>query len=465
MVSGPQPFNLLRWFSLVSFAVIAVVAIGLAIAASRYAVTESLERDALLTAHFIQALTEGEIRHAKFGEGVTMGEFLDFRESGEQLGVEPMNLARVRREFFDHITTLPDVLQANVFALDRTIVWSTIPELIGRRLVGREELEEVFRTRQHVAHAHTQVEGGRTEEQFISNPDGLYFENYIPLKDHAGNVVSVVEIYKVPADLIERMDRAYVLLWAAAGAAGAFIYFGLFWIVSRGAKLLATQQRQLIENETLVALGEMSSAVAHGLRNPLAAIRTSAELALDMDCSPVRKNVEDIVRQVDRLSRWVRDLLLCSSQLNDEHEAVDVIGTLSEVLSGFEAQMAKAAIQLEWSPKPAPMVVSQPVLLKQALNSVLANALEAMPRGGYLRVKVVEDERHRRLALNIADTGGGMSAEQLERAFKPFYSTKRGGLGVGLSLVKRIMERFGGNVTLSSREHVGTNVCLSFKVA
>lgn len=136
-----------------------------------------------------------------------MGEFLDFRETGEQLGVEPMNLARVRREFFDHITTLPDVLQANVFALDRTIVWSTIPELIGRRLLGGEELEEV-------------------------------------------------------------------------------------------------------------------------------------------------------------LSKWVRDLLLCSSQLNDEHEAVDVIGTLSEVLSGFEAQMAKAAIQLEWAPKPAPMVVSQPVLLK-----------------------------------------------------------------------------------------------------
>lgn len=53
MASGPQPFNLLRWFSLVSFAVIAVVAIGLAIAASRYAVTESLERNALLTAHFI----------------------------------------------------------------------------------------------------------------------------------------------------------------------------------------------------------------------------------------------------------------------------------------------------------------------------------------------------------------------------------------------------------------------------
>ncbi|MNR69386.1 Sensor protein ZraS [compost metagenome] len=58
-----------------------------------------------------------------------------------------------------------------------------------------------------------------------------------------------------------------------------------------------------------------------------------------------------------------------------------------------------------------------------------------------------------------------MSEQQLSMAFKPFYSTKRGGLGVGLSLVRRIMERFGGEVRVTSREHVGTNVCLLFRGA
>lgn len=465
MVSGPQPFNLLRWFSLVSFGLIAAVAVSLAISATRYAVVESIERDALLTAQFIRALTEGEIRHANFGPGVTMGEFLDSREDGSADGIDRLHLERVRREFFDHVSSLPDALQTNIFAPDRTIVWSTNPELVGRRLLDREELEQAFEVKTHVAHAHWRVEGGRTEQQFIRSPQGLYFENYIPLTDNAGNVVSVVEIYKEPADLIARMERAYLLLWLAAGLGGGLIYLGLFWIVRRASRLLAAQQHQLIENETLVALGEMSSAVAHGLRNPLAAIRTSAELALDLDCSPARKNIHDIVLQVDRLSKWVRELLLCSSQLNDEHEAVDLVGAVNEVLNTFEPQIAKAGIQLEWSPAAAPKVLSHPVLLNQALNSVLANALEAMPKGGRLRLELTRDQRRKRLILSVSDTGIGMSEPQQVLAFKPFYSTKRGGLGVGLSLVKRIMERFGGAVSLTSREQVGTHVCLSFRVA
>jgi signal transduction histidine kinase len=209
----------------------------------------------------------------------------------------------------------------------------------------------------------------------------------------------------------------------------------------------------------------MSSAVAHGLRNPLAAIRTSAELALDLDCSPARKNIDDIIGQVDRLSKWIRELLLCSSQLNDEHEAVDLVAAVSEVLSAYQPQIGKAGIQVEWSPVASLKVLSHPVLLNQALNSVVANAIEAMPRGGRLRIEIERDRCQRRLILSVGDTGVGMSEQQLSMAFKPFYSTKRGGLGVGLSLVKRIMERFGGEVRVTSREHVGTNVCLLFRGA
>ncbi|MCQ4347474.1 HAMP domain-containing histidine kinase [Pseudomonas stutzeri] len=465
MASAPQPFNLLRWFSLVSLGLIAVVAVGMAISATRYAIVDSIERDAMLTAQVIRALTEGEIRHASFTAPVGLGDFLDFRDEVVREEIDRVHLHQVRSEFLDHVSNLPDALQVNLFAPDRTIVWSTNAELVGRRLLDRDELEQAFRQKTHVAHAHWKVQGGRTEQQFVRSPSGLYFENYIPLLDQSGEVAAVLEIYKESSDLIERMERAHLLLWLAAGVGGGAVYLGLFWIVRRGSDLLAAQQRQLIENETLVALGEMSSAVAHGLRNPLAAIRTSAELALDLDCSPARKNIVDIIAQVDRLSKWVRELLLCSSQLNDEHEAVDLVAAVGEVLNAFEPQMARTGVRLEWSPAPVPRVVSHPVLLNQALNSVLANALEAMPHGGRLRLALQVDPTQRRLCLSIGDTGIGMSAQQLEMAFKPFYSTKRGGLGVGLALVRRIMERFGGEVRLTSREQEGTRVALSFRMA
>lgn len=108
------------------------------------------------------------------------------------------------------------------------------------------------------------------------------------------------------------------------------------------------------------------------------------------------------------------------------------------------------------------MVLSQQVQLTQILNSLLANAVEAMERGGTLTI-TLEPTDTRGIGVAVCDTGKGMNEEQRRMAFRPFFTTKQGGLGVGLVLVKRIMERFGGGVSLGSREGEGTCVRLSFK--
>jgi signal transduction histidine kinase len=236
----------------------------------------------------------------------------------------------------------------------------------------------------------------------------------------------------------------------------------LYWIVRRAAILLATQQKQLITNETFVALGEMSSAVAHSLRNPLATIRSSAELALEFDSGPAHKNINDIIGQVDRMSKWVRELLQSLRPLNDEPEPVNLVAALHDSLMAFEHQIAKAGVHVVFEPKETPMVLSQQVQLTQILNSLLANAVEAMERGGTLTI-TLEPTDAKGIGVVVSDTGKGMNEEQRSMAFRPFFTTKQGGLGVGLVLVKRIMERFGGSVKLYSREGEGTRVRLSFK--
>ncbi len=240
------------------------------------------------------------------------------------------------------------------------------------------------------------------------------------------------------------------------------IYLGLYWIVRRAAMQLAAQQKQLITNETFVALGEMSSAVAHSLRNPLATIRSSAELALEFDSGPAHKNINDIIGQVDRMSKWVRELLQSLRPLHDEPEPVNLVAVLQESLKAFDQQIARAGVNVVFEPQQMPMVVSQPMQLAQILNSLIANALEAMDKGGTLTV-TLESRHPRRVKVALRDTGKGMSEEQRKMAFRPFFTTKQGGLGVGLVLVKRIMERCGGSVRLESREGEGTCVRLSFK--
>jgi len=104
------------------------------------------------------------------------------------------------------------------------------------------------------------------------------------------------------------------------------------------------------------------------------------------------------------------------------------------------------------------------VLRPQILNSLFANALEAMPKGGVLSIEI-ESQHPGHLRMTLSDTGKGMNRQQQQMVFKPFFTTKQGGLGVGLALVKRIMERFDGSVELASQEQEGTRVSLNFKVA
>jgi Signal transduction histidine kinase len=140
------------------------------------------------------------------------------------------------------------------------------------------------------------------------------------------------------------------------------------------------------------------------------------------------------------------------------------VAAIEDTHQAFAQQIERNRRALQLRGPQVQWVASQPLQLTQILNSLFANALEAMPKGGVLHAQVsVQDGQ--RAQLLLSDTGKGMSQQQERMVFKPFFTTKQGGLGVGLALVKRIMERFGGSVSLSSREEEGTRVSLTFNIA
>ncbi|NMF91442.1 sensor histidine kinase [Aromatoleum petrolei] len=468
MDGSRKPFNLRRWFSIVSLLVTGGAAIVSGAILSHFFVSEAIKRDVMLTTRFIQSIADIELRHGHFGlVHISLGGILDNRMSAEDLGLEEENLSRARQEFFDHLANMPELLLATVFSPDGHVIWSANPLLIGKSFPNHRDLQEVAERKESVAGGHFKsTAGSKVEQQFLRLPEDIYIENYVPLFDREGKVASIVEIYKEPRDLIHSLKRGYLLIWLAALLSAVAIYVCLHWIIVRAARQIDAQQREIVDNKTLVALGEMSSAVAHGLRNPLASIRSSAEVALEIGDPATAKNLNDIVTQVDRLSKWVRELLQFSKPISDEREAVKIDMALDNALSTYEVQIRRAGIEVDWTPDAAPAVEVQAngSLLEQVLNSVLSNAIEAMPRGGRLGVRV-EPPARGDVTVKISDTGCGMSEKQLEMVFKPFYTTKRNGLGVGLALVQRIMERFGGTVVLESREQAGTTVSLTFKVA
>ncbi|RAS21621.1 MULTISPECIES: sensor histidine kinase [unclassified Pseudomonas] len=460
-----RPFNLLRWYAWVSLAIILSVAAGLGLISSRFIIDESIERDALLTAQFITSIADAEVRHVSIPNVRTMGELLDPRTDRTAMpDVDPEARRKARGEFLDHIAHLPDMLLANIYAPDHTVIWSTNPALMGKLIEVDDDLDRAFEYKMRVSASYHNFEQARAERKFVTPPEQLFIENYIPLFDADGNTVTaMVEIYKEPHDLIVRIEHGLILIWLAITIGAALVYIGLYGIMRRAARLMAVQQKRLINSETYVALGEVSSAVAHSLRNPLASIRSSAELAQAFDEGPAQRNINDIISQVDRMSHWIRQLLQSLRPLNDEAVPVDLPQVLQESLQSYAVSFTRSGVTLDVQPIPPVQVLGHPALLGQIFNSLIANAMESMEQGGRLRIEVVKRDR-RSLTLRLADSGKGMNEQQQRLAFRPFFSTKQGGLGVGLVLVKRIMERFGGSVRLSSSEGHGTRVSLSFRL-
>jgi two-component system sensor histidine kinase HydH len=462
-IAPTKPANLLRWFSIISFLLISAIAIGLASVATRFLVTESLERDALLSAQFIQTIAVGEIRHHGL-QGMQTGDVLSATQYGMLSQEMSQNRQRARSEFLDHLSQLPDSLLISIYTPQRKVMWSTNPNLIGQQFLNDQALEAAFSSKDRVSTKYSNADERRPEQQFLLAPKMFFIENYIPLVDDLGNTLAVVEIYKEPTDLIERLDRGHWVIWMSTAVGGLLLYFGLYWIVRRASIQLASQEAQLVANKTYVGLVEMSTAVAHSLRNPLACIRSSAELANEMEGQPAKKNIEDIVGQVDRMAQWVHELLLCLRPIRGDAELVEPMIVVQTTLASFSTQLSQSKIQVEFINEPTPRIISNPLLLTQILNSVIANAIEAMQGGGRLTIQAKADEKQQWLHLTIGDTGDGTSRQQEMMAYKTFYTTRQGKLGIGLIMVKQIMESFGGAVSLTHHEQQGTSVRLSFRI-
>lgn len=445
----PKAFNLTRWFSLLSLVSVAAISAVSAVLLSNFLTNRMLNRDAVLTMEFVQSiiLAEGAVSY-----------FTDPEVGGEGKDLE---------ELFYHFVQMPDVLRANVYSRNRVVIWSSESSLAGKKFEKNPGLDVALAGELMVESGAVRKEEHAGDDLRDGTTAGSFIETYIPIRGaQAGPVIGVVEIYRTPNALFETIRTGQMLIWGSAFAGGAFLYVVLFWIVRRADKIIGRQQERLLQAEAFAAVGEMTSAVAHGIRNPLSSIRSSAEFALERDAGSFREPAQEIIAEVDRLERWVRSLLSYSRPLSGSLERVELTPILRESLGNFARDMERRNIAgtLDLQ-QPLPTVQGDATLLGQVMNSLLANALEAMVEGGRLTLSGKLEAGGKHVVIGVTDTGPGVEPGGLEKMFKPFYTTKPKGLGLGLPLAKRIIERFGGAIAIDSRPGAGTRVILRFPVA
>ena len=443
----PQTFNLSRRFAVISFFVIVTVTLGMSIVLARFLSEEMLHHDAAESSEFIHRV----LGH-QFNETFFSGNPVAAKATGAQ-------------ESLSAVARMPGVLRAQAFSVKGTVLWSSHdasnhhnfganPEL-ERALKGEVVVEaDLLESRAYI----------KPEHVFAAMPQKQFAEYYLPMWDaKRTRVIGVVEIYKSPDTLFDTIRRGLQLIWITALCGGLLMYGCLFWTVRRAHQVMLDQQRRIASNEGFAAVGEMAAAVAHNLRNPMAAIRTSAELMAGQPGDRRYNFAGDIMSEIDRMESWIRSLLGHARVGTRAPSSVSVNAILQGLIGGMHAEMIQRRVIVQWAvDERLPSLHIDGLMLEQIAHTVVANALDAMPDGGTLSLVTRRSAGGSKgIEISISDTGVGITAQKLKQTFTAPASTKSHGLGIGLPLVQRTVERMGGAVTISSQPGRGTSVTIA----
>lgn len=240
--------------------------------------------------------------------------------------------------------------------------------------------------------------------------------------------------------------------------------------INHMASSLAYQRQMLVGRERLATLGEAAAYTAHNIRNPLAAIRMTAQVTRDELTSgqePVREPLTDIIHTVDRLEAWARRFLEFARPFELHTQAADVNLLLSRTAELVNKKFASGSTQIQVNlDRSLPDVAVDSLLLEQALAALITNAFEA--GGSLVRVEtrlVSVAGTDPRLDITIDDDGKGIPLELQARLFRAFVSDKPGGTGLGLAQTRTIIELHGGHLALESAPGRGTRVTIDLPLS
>ena len=269
----------------------------------------------------------------------------------------------------------------------------------------------------------------------------------VAVSDTAGKLEAVVG----PLTLSKRvsLEELEVALHAIAKRVGS--------VVER----LQQSQKDAQRSQQLATLGQLAAGFAHELRNALMPMKILVQAAMSHSPTPRLEGPDLSVlnQEISRVERAVQTLLEFARPNRPAKELFDLRGVIEETAALFN----RRAAMLGWAigirmPQHPVLICADTGQIRQVVLNLLLNALDAVANGGRVRAELMEDKRHDPegwVTMRIADTGCGLPAQLGTRIFDPFVSTKETGVGLGLSICKRIVEDHGGRITAADRPEGG----------
>ena len=216
-------------------------------------------------------------------------------------------------------------------------------------------------------------------------------------------------------------------------------------------------QTQMSRAEHFATLGELAAGLAHEIRNPLAGIAGVIEIvSRDLPPnSPARSVIKDAKEEAIQINRILTDLLETARPKAPQFQVKEIAGTIEHAVMFARQQAITKRIMIEFNNTEAiPAVDHDPNQINQVLLNLLLNAIQAMDKPGTIHATVRRDGDN--ALVTVADEGKGIAPENLANIFRPFFTTKGHGTGLGLSLARRIVEAHGGTIRVRSEVGKGT---------
>jgi PAS domain S-box-containing protein len=217
-------------------------------------------------------------------------------------------------------------------------------------------------------------------------------------------------------------------------------------------------QAQLRKTERIAELGTLASGMAHEIGTPMNVILGRAEYLMDrVTEEPIKKGLQTIVTQVERITKVMNQLLSFARRKAPVRSALNLREVIEDALEMFRERLAQNQIQVEMAlADDGPMALADHDQMSQVFINLVMNAVHAMPDGGTLRVGLSPEKQM--VKVTVADTGHGIPRDVIKKVFDPFFTTKEfgKGTGLGLTVVKGIIEEHQGSITVDSQEGEGT---------
>lgn len=362
----------------------------------------------------------------------------------------------------------------NIYSMDNTIAYSFEPDLIGRKNYGGtgfyQALEEKITSRL--------IQRGNFFQISLGFPKEVRLITYAPLRFEpqlgrlTGPVLGVVEVVQdLSEDYLTIFSIQILVVITCTVVMGALLVV-LIFVVKRGEGIIQKRamerlrlKERLSKAERLSALGEMAAGISHEIRNPLGIIRSSAELLKKKvtKFDPSNTIPDIIVEEASRLNNIITGFINFAMPRSPVLIPCRIEEVIEKNITYLSVQIKEKGYAINRNYQNfLPEIQADANMLYQSFLNIFINAMQAMPAGGAIDVTISADDHI--VTVNFDDQGQGIDDQVLEKIWDPFFTTKEMGTGLGLGIVKNIIESHSGSIQILNRELGGARVTVELPV-